>query len=116
MIVQREDEIKTFVPKDYYTISAKAKDFSLQWTDKNNNQRTFNEEYANGVSVSIKGNDAKIIDLKESLKKKYAPNLYDLTELQRDANRIWSYSAKQTLSIMQRLYENHKILTYPRTD
>lgn len=116
MIVQREDEIKNFVPKDFYTIGAKTKDFSLQWVDKNNNQRTFKEDFANSVVSKVKGNDAKIINLTESVKKKYSPALYDLTELQRDANRIWSYSAKQTLSIMQRLYENHKILTYPRTD
>ena len=116
MIVQREDEIKNFVPQDFYTISAKTKDFSLQWVDKNNNQRTFKEDFANSIVSKVKGNDAKIVDMSESLKKKYAPALYDLTELQRDANRIWSYSAKETLSIMQRLYENHKILTYPRTD
>lgn len=116
MIVQREDEIKNFVPQDFYTISAKTKDFSLQWIDKNNNQRTFKEDFANSIVSKIKGSDAKIVDMSESMKKKYAPALYDLTELQRDANRIWSYSAKETLSIMQRLYENHKILTYPRTD
>lgn len=116
MIVQREDEIKNFVPKDFYVIEAKSKDFSLQWTDKNNNQRTFNQDFANNVLTRIKGNNAVIVDLNESVKKKYAPNLYDLTQLQRDANKIWGYSAKQTLSIMQRLYENYKILTYPRTD
>lgn len=46
----------------------------------------------------------------------YAPGLYDLTELQRDANRMFGFSAKETLSIMQKLYEHHKVLTYPRTD
>lgn len=116
MIVQREDEIKKFVPKDIYSIQSKADKFKLQWVDKNNNQRTFNKEYAESIVNKLKGHDAKVISLKESTKKKYAPGLYDLTELQRDANRIWGYSAKQTLSIMQRLYENHKILTYPRTD
>ena len=49
-------------------------------------------------------------------KKTCAPGLYDLTELQRDANRRFGFSAKETLNIMQRLYENHKVLTYPRTD
>lgn len=116
MIVQREDEIRNFVPEDFYTITVKSKDFSMQWTDKNGNRRTFNQDFANNVLARIKGSDANIVDLNESIKKKYAPNLYDLTELQRNANRIWGYSAKQTLSIMQRLYENHKILTYPRTD
>ena len=116
MIVQREEEIKNFVPKDYYTITAKAREISLQWVDKNNYQSTFNEETANKVLVKVRGEEASIVDITESLKKKPAPALYDLTELQRDANKIWGYSAKQTLSIMQRLYENHKILTYPRTD
>ncbi len=116
MIVQREEEIKNFAPKDYYTITAKAREISLQWVDKNNYQSTFNEETANKVLVKVRGEEASIVDITESLKKKPAPALYDLTELQRDANKIWGYSAKQTLSIMQRLYENHKILTYPRTD
>ncbi|HAK42227.1 MAG TPA: DNA topoisomerase III [Clostridium sp.] len=116
MIVQREEEIKNFAPKEYYTITAKAREISLQWVDKNNYQSTFNEETANKVLVKVRGEEASIVDITESLKKKPAPALYDLTELQRDANKIWGYSAKQTLSIMQRLYENHKILTYPRTD
>ncbi len=116
MIVQREEDIKNFIPKDYYTITAKAKEFSLQWVDKNNYQSTFNEEVANKTLVKVRGQEASIIDITESLKKKPSPALYDLTELQRDANKIWGYSAKQTLSIMQKLYENHKILTYPRTD
>ena len=48
--------------------------------------------------------------------KSFPPQLYDLTELQRDANKRFGFSAKETLNIMQRLYENHKVLTYPRTD
>ncbi len=116
MIVHREDEIRTFKPEDYYTINAKSKDFSLQWIDKNGQYRTFDKEKVLKLASNLKGKDCKISDVSESLKKKYAPNLYDLTELQRDANKIWNYSAKQTLSIMQRLYENYKILTYPRTD
>ena len=54
--------------------------------------------------------------LTKSQKKSFAPGLYDLTELQRDANKIFGYSAKETLNIMQKLYEQHKVLTYPRTD
>ncbi|MDB1942362.1 DNA topoisomerase III [Clostridium tertium] len=116
MIVDREDEIKNFKPKDFYTISAKANGISFQWVNKDNNLRIFNEEAANKILNNLKGHDAKIISITETPKKKFSPALYDLTELQRDANKIWGYSAKQTLSIMQRLYENHKILTYPRTD
>ena len=116
MIVQRENEINNFKPRDYFTIMASTDKFKLQWIDKNNNERIFNEEIANKIINKIKGHDVKIIDIKEQLKRKSSPALYDLTELQRDCNRIWGYSAKQTLSIMQRLYENHKVLTYPRTD
>jgi len=116
MIVDREEEIKNFKPKEYFTIYTKGKDISFQWTNKDNNLRIFNEEFANKVVNKIQGHDAKIVSITETPKKKFSPALYDLTELQRDANKIWGYSAKQTLSIMQRLYENHKILTYPRTD
>ena len=65
---------------------------------------------------SIQGRDAKVISIDKTYKKSFSPRLYDLTELQRDANKFFDYSAKETLSIMQRLYENHKLLTYPRTD
>lgn len=116
MIVNREEEIKNFKPKNFYTINAKSKDINFQWTNKDNNLRIFDEEFANKLINKIKDKDAKIISITETPKKKFSPALYDLTELQRDANKIWGYSAKQTLSIMQRLYENHKILTYPRTD
>ncbi|MGN0027748.1 MAG: DNA topoisomerase III, partial [Clostridium sp.] len=116
MIVNREEEIKNFKPKNFYTINAKSKDISFQWTNKDNNLRIFDEEFANKLINKIKDKDAKIVSITETPKKKFSPALYDLTELQRDANKIWGYSAKQTLSIMQRLYENHKILTYPRTD
>lgn len=116
MIVDREEEIKNFKPKTFYTINAKSKDINFQWVNKDNNLRIFDEEFANKLINKIKDKDAKIISITETPKKKFSPALYDLTELQRDANKIWGYSAKQTLSMMQRLYENHKILTYPRTD
>ena len=116
MIVNREEEIKNFKPKTFYTINAKGKDVSFQWVNKDNNLRIFNEEFANKIISKVQGENAKIVSITETPKKKFSPALYDLTELQRDANKIWGYSAKQTLSIMQRLYENHKILTYPRTD
>jgi DNA topoisomerase-3 len=116
MIVNREEEIRNFKPKDYYVINAKAKGFTLQWRDKNNNSSIFEEDGVNKILATTKGKEANVVDVTESAKKQYAPALYDLTELQRDANRIFGYSAKQTLSIMQRLYENYKVLTYPRTD
>lgn len=116
MIVQREEEIKNFKPKTYYTIDAKTKNFSLSWINKDNNSRIFDEEFANKIVDKVKNSKGQIVNINEASKKKFAPALYDLTELQRDANKIFGFSAKQTLNIMQRLYENYKILTYPRTD
>ena len=116
MIVQREEEIKNFKPKTYYTIEATTDKFKLTWQDSRGNNRIFNENECSNVLSKLKGKEGKIVEVKNVPKKTYAPKLYDLTELQRDANRIWGYSAKQTLSIMQRLYENYKVLTYPRTD
>ena len=116
MIVNRENEIKNFKPEDYYTISAKAKGVSFSWISSTGNTSTFKEETAESIVNKCKGRNGKIVEVKNTDKKKYAPNLYDLTELQRDANKLWGYSAKETLNIIQRLYENHKLLTYPRTD
>ncbi len=116
MIVQREEEIKNFKPKTYYTINAKTKGYNLSWINKDNNSRIFDEEFANKITSKVKGEEGEIVNIHSVNKKNFSPALYDLTELQRDANKIFGYSAKQTLNIMQRLYENHKILTYPRTD
>lgn len=116
IIAQRQNEIKNFLPKDYYGLVANTKGFKLTWQDKNNSTRSFNKERIDKLYNSLKNKDAKVTEVNKKLKKSYSPALYDLTELQRDANRIFNYSAKETLSIMQSLYERHKILTYPRTD
>ena len=117
MIAAKEEEIKHFKPKKFYGIAAKTEHgFTLKWVDSNNNDRIFNKEKADQLLEKLLNKEAKIVSVKKSHKKKYAPQLYDLTELQRDANRIFNFSGKQTLNIMQSLYERHKVLTYPRTD
>ncbi len=116
MIVNREEEIKNFKPVDYWTLNAKGNGFTLNWLSNKGNNSTFKEEVADSIVNKCKGQNGEVTEVKKTTKKKYSPALYDLTELQRDANKIWGYSAKQTLNIMQRLYENHKVLTYPRTD
>ena len=121
MILKREEEIQKFKAKDYYgieIISAKGNNnLKFRWKDiKNKSESTFNEEKIDFILNKVKDKELKIVDVSENRKKKYSPQLYDLTELQRDANRIFGYSAKETLSIMQKLYEHHKVLTYPRTD
>ncbi len=117
MIVERENEIRRFVPKDYWSISAGVNGFTLQWQDKADGQtRIFNRQQAEDLLTKLKGQDGNVIEVKKEAKEEQPPLAYDLTELQRDANRKYSYSAKQTLGIMQKLYETHKIVTYPRTD
>ena len=116
MIVNREEEIRNFKPVDYWTLNAEGNGFALTWVSNKGNNSTFKEDVADSILNKCKGQNGEVTEVKKTTKKKYSPALYDLTELQRDANKIWGYSAKQTLNIMQRLYENHKVLTYPRTD
>jgi DNA topoisomerase-3 len=116
MVAAREDEIKIFKPQTYYGIEAQTDQIKLTWQDANGNSRSFNKEKIAEIVNSIGRKDATVISIDRKEKKTYAPALYDLTELQRDANKIFGYSAKETLNIMQKLYEQHKVLTYPRTD
>lgn len=116
MIVEREEEIKSFKPKEYHTINAKSDKCNFTWVNKDNNGRIFDLEFSKKVENKLKGSNINIVNVNSKDKKAYPKPLYDLTELQRDCNRLWGFSAKQTLNVMQRLYENYKVLTYPRTD
>ncbi len=117
MIAKREEEIRKFRPQEYYGITVKAGDIDWIWQEeKSGSGRTFSKEKAHEIQKAVQGQSLKVYSVEKKAKKAYAPGLYDLTELQRDANRRFGYSAKETLNIMQRLYENHKVLTYPRTD
>ena len=121
IIASREEEIRNFVPKPYYGIAAKSQTppLTLTWRDeKSKSFRSFDKERVEGIMKKIEAGSGQglVTEVKRIPKKTYAPQLYDLTELQREANRKFNYSAKETLNIMQRLYENHKVLTYPRTD
>jgi DNA topoisomerase III len=117
IIAKREEEIKNFKPKAYYGISASAEGLKLIWQDsKTKDIKTFEKDKCDKILLSIRGKNAEVVEVDKAYKKSFSPQLYDLTELQRDANRIFNYSAKETLSIMQKLYEQHKVLTYPRTD
>lgn len=116
IINQREEEIRNFVPKDYYGILLKTDTMEFKWIDNRNSISTPNEEKIDNILGKIKGQKLEIINIETTEKKKYPQELYDLTNLQKDANQRYNFSAKETLSIMQDLYEKHKILTYPRTD
>ena len=116
MIASLEDEIRNFKPVIYYGIDAEAGGLKFKWHDKNNEYRTFNNDKCEDIISSIKNKKMQIVNISKNKALTYAPLLYDLTELQRDASNIYNFSAKETLSIMQTLYERHKVLTYPRTD
>ncbi|WP_047981750.1 DNA topoisomerase III [Ornithinibacillus contaminans] len=117
MVAAREKEINEFKPQKFYGIQAKTKNgVTLTWQDNNTNTRIFSKDKADALVGKLANKAAKVVKVDTNYKKKYAPQLYDLTELQRDANRIFGFSGKQTLSLMQKLYERHKVLTYPRTD
>ena len=117
IIAMREEEIRHFQPKEYYGITVNAGEILWTWKDqKSGSLRTFHKEKAEEIREKIKDGALTIISVTKKPKKTQAPGLYDLTTLQREANQKYGFSAKETLNIMQRLYENHKVLTYPRTD
>lgn len=117
MIAKREDEIKQFKPTTFYGLKAKTqKGFTLSWQDEKNNGRIFDKATAEKLRIRLKNKNGTITKLAQTEKKSFAPPLYDLTTLQQEANKAFGFSGKQTLSIMQKLYEQHKVLTYPRTD
>lgn len=115
IILEREHEIETFVPKEFRTLTAHFGSFSAQW-EQNGDKRLFDLERAEQLSSTLRGEKGVVRSVKQKTKSEPQPLPYDLTELQRDANRRYGFSAKKTLNILQQLYEYHKLVTYPRTD
>ena len=109
LLVQREAEIGAFKPEAFYTVNLACGDFdavSEKYKDKTETDT---------IAAACKGQTAAVTSMERKEKTEKAPALYDLTTLQRDANRIWGYTAQQTLDYLQALYEK-KLCTYPRTD
>lgn len=116
MIVRREEDILRFRPKDYFTVKADFGEYTALYKDGKGQARFVDAAAAKEVADSVRGKRGVLSEVKKVYRFKAPPAAYDLTELQRDANKKYGYSAKQTLSLMQSLYETHKLLTYPRTD
>lgn len=116
LIVGREEEIRRFVPKPYYNVRIEFDGFSALYFDNKGRSRLSDEASAKAVANAVYGKKGRLTELKKNYRFKAPPAAYDLTELQRDANKKYAYSAKETLDLMQSLYEHHKLLTYPRTD
>ena len=109
LLVQREAEIKAFQPEPFYTVKLDAGDFTAV------SEKMKNKPDAENLKSACAGASAVIRSVEQKEKSEKAPALYDLTTLQRDANRILGFTAQQTLDYLQSLYEK-KLCTYPRTD
>lgn len=116
LIAERENAIKSFKPDTFYQVKADFGSFTGLWKDSSGNSRMKKRSDAEKITEGISGKEGKVISVEKKSKKIPPPLAYDLTALQRDANSRLSFSAKKTLSVLQVLYERHKIATYPRTD
>src|SRR3954447_15991605 len=123
IVARREEEIRAFKPEPYWLVDARfdprAGDRGRVYSGRfyaGASPRLKTAEEAEAVVAAVRGRDGAITKLETSTKKERAPLLYDLTTLQRDANTRYGFSARRTLAAAQRLYEEHKAITYPRTN
>jgi len=128
MVAKREDAIRNFKPRSFFGITLNAKGIAFTWdaasspsipkSAEKNGSSVFDEQLRDSVFAKLQTdkNAPVVSGVTAADKKTYPPLPYDLTRLQADANRVYGYSVKDTLAIMQSLYETHKALTYPRTD
>lgn len=117
MIAKRGQQIRQFTPQSFYGYQMKGEGITWTWRSAaNNSSITYHKEEIEQVRQKTASGQAQVTGIMKKEKKSYAPQLYDLTSLQQDANKLYGFSAKQTLNHMQRLYEHHKVVTYPRTD
>lgn len=129
IMVEREAKIRAFVPRKYWevigTFKAEAGEYQGRWFDEKwkrsdddpdlKAERLFDEARARALVAKCAGRPGEVSE-ESRPSSRIAPQLYDLTTLQREANNRFGFSARTTLSIAQALYEKHKVLTYPRTD
>lgn len=111
LIVRRDDEIRTFVPEPFWELRTRYRDVVFRFTGDRFKQQADAEQ----MLSKIEGRPLVITDIRKKQERSLPPQLYDLTELQRDMNRRYGLSAAATLKIAQSLYEK-KWITYPRTD
>ena len=129
VVVEREEQIRRFVSRDYWEVhaqfAAQAGEYSGKWVnpahkkDPNDAEKKADRLWtlaeAQAVVDAVRGQTATVTE-ESKPSSKSSPGLFDLTSLQREANGRFGFSAKTTLQLAQSLYERHKVLTYPRTD
>ncbi|MCI7179540.1 MAG: DNA topoisomerase III [Schaedlerella sp.] len=117
MIAAREEEIRGFRPQPYYGLKAYAGGITFSWISrKTGSGRISDKGTMEQIKKQVSGKKLELVEVQKKSRRSSSPALYDLTSLQQEANKRFGFSPKETLNIMQRLYENHKVLTYPRTD
>jgi len=116
LLVKRGEEIEKFVPEDYFELIADFGDYKGTWIDESQKTRIDTQEKAKQLEAFVKGKEGVLCESTREEKRRPPERLYDLTTLQREANRKYGYSADKTLNLAQSLYEKHKLITYPRTD
>jgi DNA topoisomerase III len=116
LIVKREREIQAFVPKPYWLVHANFDPrYAGLWFHEDET-RVWDGEQATAIAEKVQGKDGTVASVERKQQNESAPLLYDLTSLQRDANRRFGFSARRTLQAAQSLYESKKAITYPRTN
>ena len=129
IVVQREEKIKNFVPRDYWEVRAEfvcaQGVYEGRWLDtafkkdetdpEKRAERLWSRAAADSIVTACLGRNGKVTEESKPTTS-ISPALFDLTSLQREANARFGFSAKNTLALAQALYERHKVLTYPRTD
>ena len=125
LIVRREHEIRNFVPRAFWRVEAELRVAAGVYRgaaqvpgveERKEAERFYDEAQAQAVAAAARALGSGTVSDERKPKKESAPRLFDLTTLQREANRRFGFAAKTTLGAAQALYERHKALTYPRTD
>ncbi len=116
MLVKRRKEIDAFVPQTYYTVTADFGTYHGTYVSPKGEKRIESRELAQAIASRVKGRQGSVVQASKEKKTEWPPLLYDLTTLQREANSRLGFTAKKTLATAQKLYETHKLITYPRTD
>ena len=116
MLVKRRKEIDHFVPQTYYTVQADFGDYHGTYISPKGEKRIDSREAAEAIAERAAKQTGVVDEATRQSKMEYPPLLYDLTTLQREANAQLGFTAKKTLATAQKLYEQHKLITYPRTD
>ncbi|MGK4099794.1 DNA topoisomerase III [Ligilactobacillus salivarius] len=115
LVRRQEEKIEKFMPQKYYRIALRLGNQTAYMKQKNIYAIKERDE-AEKKKCHLDNFKGQIRNINSKVKREAAPLLYDLTELQREANKRYGYSAKKTLSLVQSLYEIHKVVSYPRTD